>query len=336
MNVCVVGAGVVGLTTALELQRELRNANVTVLADRFEQDTCSDVAAGLFRPGTSFSGPTEEITRKWISDAYSYWDELRKTSYSVKAGVCQMSGYIFSSRDPAIVRNHYIEKVVPVYRAATEPELRLCPGEWKYGSFFTTILAECRLYQPWATERFLENGGQIVKVDSLNSFRELHGSKYDVVVNCTGLGAKRLCSDHKLVPIRGQITKVRAPWVKTAFYADFDTYVIPGFEGVTLGGCRNYDSYNTDVCRHDAAAIRERCESLLPSLKSAPILREAVGLRPHRDPVRVEIELLASPNGALRVVHNYGHGGYGVTTAPGTAKYAVQFVCDALKSNSKL
>lgn len=51
------------------------------------------------------------------------------------------------------LQNHYIEKVVPVYRAATEPELRLCPGEWKYGSFFTTILAECRLYQPWATER---------------------------------------------------------------------------------------------------------------------------------------------------------------------------------------
>ncbi|ETN65917.1 d-amino acid oxidase [Anopheles darlingi] len=64
MNVCVVGAGVVGLTTALELQSELRNANVTVLADRFEQDTCSDVAAGLFRPGTSFSGPTEEITSR--------------------------------------------------------------------------------------------------------------------------------------------------------------------------------------------------------------------------------------------------------------------------------
>uniref|UniRef100_A0A182K7B5 FAD dependent oxidoreductase domain-containing protein n=3 Tax=Pyretophorus TaxID=44537 RepID=A0A182K7B5_9DIPT len=63
MNICVVGAGVVGLTTALELQREMRNANVTILSDRFEQDTCSDVAAGLFRPGTSFSGPTEEITR---------------------------------------------------------------------------------------------------------------------------------------------------------------------------------------------------------------------------------------------------------------------------------
>uniref|UniRef100_A0A182KB56 FAD dependent oxidoreductase domain-containing protein n=1 Tax=Anopheles christyi TaxID=43041 RepID=A0A182KB56_9DIPT len=230
--------------------------------------------------------------------------------------------------------NHYIEKVLPVYRAATEQELTICPGEWKYGSFFTTILAECRLFQPWATERFLDNGGRIV-TGALNSLQELHG-KYDVVVNCTGLGAKRLCNDHKLVPIRGQVIKVRATWVKTAFYADFDTYVIPGFEGVTLGGCRNFDSYNTEVSRYDSAAIRERCESLLPSLKGAKVLRESVGLRPHRDPVRVEIELLPTTNGSLRVVHNYGHGGYGVTTAPGTAKYAVKLVKEALQTNSKL
>lgn len=334
MNVCVVGAGVIGLTTALELQRELRNANVTVLADRFEQDTCSDVAAGLFRPSTSFAGPTEEITRKWISDAYNHWDELRRTEYAARAGVCQLSGYIFSSREAAIVRNHYMEKLVHMYRAATEPELELCPGEWKYGSFFTTILTECRLFQPWATECFLDNGGQIVTT-SLASLQELQG-KYDVVVNCTGLGAKRLCNDHKLVPIRGQVMKVRASWVKTAFFADFDTYIIPGFQGVTLGGCRNYDSYNTEINRHDTAAIRERCESLLPSLQGSPVIREAVGLRPHRDPVRVEIELLSTASGNLRVVHNYGHGGYGVTTAPGTAKYATQLVMDVLRSNSKL
>uniref|UniRef100_A0AAG5D4W0 FAD dependent oxidoreductase domain-containing protein n=1 Tax=Anopheles atroparvus TaxID=41427 RepID=A0AAG5D4W0_ANOAO len=334
MKVCVVGAGVVGLTTATELQRQLRNASVTVLADRFEQDTCSDVAAGLFRPSSSFSGPTEEITRKWISDAYRHWDELRVTEHSARAGVCQMSGYIFSSRDPAIVRNYYIEKVVPLYRAATEQELQLCPGEWKYGSFFTTILTECRRFQPWVTERFLENGGRIV-TESLNSLQELQG-KYDVVVNCTGLGAKRLCNDEKLVPIRGQIIKVRASWVKTFFYADFDTYVIPGFDGVTLGGCRNYDSYSTEISRHDSAGIRERCEALLPSLRGSPVIRESVGLRPHRDPVRVEIEMLPTANGYLRVVHNYGHGGYGVTTAPGTAIYATQLVQDALKSNSKL
>ncbi|XP_065082190.1 D-aspartate oxidase [Ochlerotatus camptorhynchus] len=334
MNLCVVGAGVVGLTTALELQREFRNANITILADRFEQDTCSDVAAGLFRPGTSFSGPTEEITRKWISDAYNYWDEIRKTAESSEAGVAQLSAYIFSSTDPAIVRNRYIEDILPVYRAATEQELTLCPGDWKYGSFYTTVLTECRLFQPWAAKKFLRSGGRIVS-QKIDSFQEVAG-KYDVVVNCTGMGAKKLCTDFKLVPIRGQVIKVKAPWVKTAFYADYDTYIIPGIQGVTLGGCRNYDSYNEEVCRHDTAAIRERCEALLPSLKGAPVIREAVGLRPHRDPVRVEPEVVGVTGRYVKVVHNYGHGGYGVTTSPGTAIYATKLVMEMVKSNSKL
>lgn len=63
LNIGVLGAGVVGLTTAIELKKELKNAKVTVLAEKFTIDTTSHVAAGLFRPGTSFSGPNDEITK---------------------------------------------------------------------------------------------------------------------------------------------------------------------------------------------------------------------------------------------------------------------------------
>lgn len=63
MRIAVVGAGIVGLTTALELQDEYRNAEITVLAKDFYEDTTSYIAAGIFRPGTSFTGPNEEITK---------------------------------------------------------------------------------------------------------------------------------------------------------------------------------------------------------------------------------------------------------------------------------
>ena len=62
MKVAIVGGGIIGLTTALQLNRELRNAEVSVFASDFN-DTVSHVAAGLFRVGSSYSGPTEEITR---------------------------------------------------------------------------------------------------------------------------------------------------------------------------------------------------------------------------------------------------------------------------------
>ena len=37
---------------------------------------------------------------------------------------------------------------------------------------------------------------------------------WDVVVNCTGFGAKRLCGDRMMTANRGQVLKVDAPWVK--------------------------------------------------------------------------------------------------------------------------
>lgn len=57
--------------------------------------------------GTAFSGPTDEITRKWIYDAYEHWDGIRKSSESSLAGVAQLSGYIFSSTSESITRVNF-------------------------------------------------------------------------------------------------------------------------------------------------------------------------------------------------------------------------------------
>lgn len=271
---------------------------------------------------------------KWLTDAYNHWDELRKSSDAGKIGVTQLSGYIFSEHSKNVVRNHYMEKLCPIYRAATDDEFQLCKGNWKYGSYFTTILTDCTMYLPWALQKFKRQGGQLIQ-KKLKNLNEL--PKHDIVINCTGLGAQELCDDYKLVPIRGQVFKVKANWIKMAFYGDYDTYIIPGFNAVTLGGCRNYDSYDVSWSKHDASGIWERCEKMLPNLKRAEIVSKKVGLRPHRDPVRVEIELKHNQDGDIQqIVHNYGHGGYGVLSAPGTCKYAMGLVRDLLRSNSKL
>lgn len=96
---------------------------------------------------------------------------------------------------------------MPIYKRATEKELTLCPGNWKYGTFFTTLLIECGLYLPWAYQQFQNNGGKIIE-RKVNSFQELTSENFDVVVNCTGLGARYLCNDTQIVPLRGQVQKV--------------------------------------------------------------------------------------------------------------------------------
>ncbi|XP_057656207.1 D-aspartate oxidase [Diorhabda carinulata] len=336
LKIIVVGSGVIGVTTANELLNSFNNVEVTILADQFYEDTCSWVAAGLFRPGIGFIGPDAKTTQKWINDSYHYWKNIHDNSYGADVGVAEISGYIFSNQHKSIVRNPYIEKLLPIYRKATEKELTtLCPETWKYGSFLTTLVTDSSIYLPWATNKFKSSGGKIVQrhVKRLESL----GHEYDIIVNCTGMGAKYLCKDNKMVPIRGQVIKVDAPWMKTFYYGELDTYVIPGLRYVTLGGCRNYDSYNTKPDKFDALSIRERCEKLVPSIKSAKEVNHLVGLRPYRSTVRVEKEVLVTTaDKKIKIVHNYGHGGYGVTTAPGTSLYACQLVKELWSGNSKL
>ncbi|XP_020280030.1 D-aspartate oxidase [Pseudomyrmex gracilis] len=336
MKVAVVGGGVVGLTTAALVQKDLfRNAEITVLASDFD-DIVSYVAAGLFRVGSSFSGPTDAITRKWVKNSYEFYDAIRKTENASYAGVTDISGYIFANSSSNVVKNHWLERVVPVYRRATEEEFQLVNGNWKYGSFFSTLLTQCSLYLPWTRQKLQENG-VLFKQRKLNFLHELIG-EYDVIINCTGLGARQLCGDKRLVALRGQVLKVKAPWIKTFFYGELDTYVIPGFDGVvTLGGSRSYDSENMKLCPHETAAIRERCETLIPSLKDVEVVSEQMGLRPHREGgVRVG-EGSRFSNGhskAAIIVHNYGHGGYGVCMAPGTAMETVKTAIELHKSTT--
>ena len=64
---------------------------------------------------------------------------------------------------------------------------------------------------------------------------------------------------------------MKAPWVKNFYFVDYDMYIIPGFEAITLGGTRNFDSYNAKVDKHDSIAIWERCLEAVPSLKDAEV-----------------------------------------------------------------
>ncbi|XP_036145261.1 D-aspartate oxidase [Monomorium pharaonis] len=334
MKIAIVGGGIVGLTTAGFVRVGcFRNADITVLASDFD-DTVSHVAAGIFRVGASFCGPSEAITRQWVKDSYEFYDALRKMHYASHAGVTDISGYIFANSSPDTVKNHWLEDVVPVYRRANEEEFELVNGSWKYGSYFSTLLTQSNLYLPWAKHR-LQLDGVTFRQKKLNFLKEL-SDEYDIVINCTGLGARKLCDDRRLVSLRGQVLKIKAPWMKLFFYGELDTYVIPGFNGVvTLGGSRSFDSENMNLCPHESAAIRARCDTLVPSLKNAKILREEVGLRPHREGgVRVGEGSRISHRSKAIVIHNYGHGGYGICMAPGTAAAAVDAAAKLHKSTS--
>ena len=53
----------------------------------------------------------------------------------------------------------------------------------------------------------LNSNGTVLVEKTINSLKDIT-KEFDLVINCSGLGARQLCNDRHLVPIRGQIMKV--------------------------------------------------------------------------------------------------------------------------------
>lgn len=61
----------------------------------------------------------------------------------------------------------------------------------------------------------------------LTSLDELLHEGLDLVVNCTGAGAKYLVGDDNIKPISGHVLRVKAPWLHFVMASADDVYVIP-------------------------------------------------------------------------------------------------------------
>ncbi|KAJ8353256.1 hypothetical protein SKAU_G00208230 [Synaphobranchus kaupii] len=177
---------------------------------------------------------------------------------------------------------------------------------------------------------FKRAGGQLKK-GRVTDLKELCNN-YDILANCSGLEARVLAGDNGVHPVRGQILRVHAPWLKHFIReSDGHTYIYPGRDSVTVGGTRQEGDWRLVPDVGESEAILERCCRLEPSLREAMCLGELVGLRPGRASPRLERELLETPEGrSVPVVHNYGHGGWGVSFSWGTALEALKLVRESL------
>lgn len=165
-----------------------------------------------------------------------------------------------------------------------------------------------------------------------------------VVVNCTGNGAAKLCGDAAMVPTRGVTVKVRVPGIDHGSeHLDLSTvdplYIIPRTDDVVvLGGTYGKGDMRPTVSSEEFDAIVSKCASLDPRLPY-PLTEDdveavSVGWRPHRKGgVRLEAEVT---DAGLLVVHNYGHGGAGVSLSWGCAGDVVKLVEAAFTPKSRL
>lgn len=240
--VAVLGGGVMGLTTARELQR--RGHEVTIYAKALPPDTTSNVAGGYWLPVSVFDG-------KRIDAAFKLQFER----------ACALAHRRFQEQvgaDPAI-------RWLQAFELRTEqaqvrrrmpggdelyPENRTMPNAERDFGFpfvrgFQTMMIEPHGFLSGLLRDFYGAGGTL-HVREFHSVSEVAALPESVVVNCTGLGAGALFGDTVITPARGQLV-VLLPQPEIDYcYTSPSGYMFPRQDGIVLGGTFEVGRWSTD------------------------------------------------------------------------------------------
>ena len=214
VQLAVVGAGVIGLSCAYHLADKYGDklaVSVTVIAEKFSPNTTSDKAGSFILPvDFARANADEELrVRRWTVDTFKHFNSLYQSESAGEIGLCLLSGYEFKEHHRT---SPWWKDLVFAFRSlppsSVEVQMIKKPQNCQTVWAFSTYLVDCRQYLPWLMQAFIKKGGK-VEQRKLSSLDEL--SHYDIVINCSGLGAAELVGDRDLRPVRAQLVLVRAP-----------------------------------------------------------------------------------------------------------------------------
>jgi D-amino-acid oxidase len=310
MRIIVVGGGVVGMTSAVRCAEA--GHEVEVWAAAFSPGTTSDVAGAIWWPYHVASDRAEQ----WGERTYLH---LSEASREAKSGVRVVEG----------VEIHRTERMKwPAWarfaRGFRDLQATELPPQCAGGFTYSVPVIDTTAYLAYLASR-LEASGGTRRVRRVRSLEEAL-AEADAVIHCAGLGARELAGDPSVHAVRGEILRVEPAGADRFVLDDQDpagiTYLLPRGREWVLGGTSEEGEESLAPNAEIARAILARCAHWCPALKDAKVISHLVGLRPARPTVRLELEKTA--RGAI--VHNYGHGGAGVTLAWGCAENVVDLL----------
>lgn len=330
-DVLVVGAGVSGLTCAVCLLEA--GYGVRVMAAEFATDEprartphdpppmCSPFAAAMWYP---FAVEPLDRAVEWARRSLEQYRELERRAGS---GVSIVWFNLFFGKNPDAAVESLMDECDP-------ESIPLPSAQYVAGKRIRVPFIETMVFLPYLERCVRELGGSLERrrFDSLDEC----GRLAPVVVNCTGLGAARLCNDKAVEPVRGQVLRVAAPAVTEYSLAlpasEHPVYVIPRPGDCVLGGTEEHGVGDDQPDKEMLSEIQKRCRWLEPMLqKGYEVLQERSGLRPGR---KAGVQLKTQTFDTYTLIHNYGHGGAGFTVAWGCAEEVTGCVKDAFQSRA--
>ncbi|BEI79947.1 hypothetical protein CcaverHIS002_0104760 [Cutaneotrichosporon cavernicola] len=289
----ILGAGVIGLTTAVRLLESPSSAGrkVHIIADHHSTDGLDARYASSIAGAhhLSFADDADKRQRRWDMRTFRVlYEEWRKEGEACGLmGLTQTEMWVGSSKHLQIYEEHPDFKVL---------EARDAPCKVDHMVSFTSLTVTPSLYLTGLEARVRSLGGIIHRahVGSLHDlatlpFLSLYSILPAAVFVCVGLGASSLLgiADQSVYPTRGQVVRVRAPWIRSGYTRQVGslaggeggqrTYVIPRCTGdVILGGTReerDWDPYpRLETAKDILCRALDICPELEPPHARAPAL----------------------------------------------------------------
>ena len=300
-RVAIIGAGVSGLTCGVVLADA--GYETAIFAAESPAETTSAVAAAMWFPYDA--EPLDKVIA-WALQSYKVFREL---SRNPATGVSMIALRTLSRRD---------QLPIPSWAAGFNAR-----SMSKTEFVMTVPLSDTSIYLDYLQKRFLAAGGKMTTGVRFERPGEVSRA-FDVVVNCTGIGARRLVDDPDLEPHRGQVVLVKKLDLPGAVVCDDAPlmYAIPRANDCVFGGTNESSDDLAPDPATTAAIVSECCATL--KIAPPPIITVRVGLRPFRKSgVRLELDRMAD---GRPLIHNYGHGGSGFTLSWGCAQTALGYV----------
>ena len=259
--VAVIGAGVMGLSTA----RLVQDAGfpVTIYTAALPADTTSAASGGQISPFGHFR--EDAVTPEWREQFKAAMDySWRRFQIMVGDDYGIRWQPTFEETDKPLIRGDWLDAYYPNARS-------LSPGQHPFPLdkvvAFDTMYVETPRYLERLLRDFRARGGRV----ELRSFADAQGIAAltePLIFNCTGIGARQLFGDEELQPVRGQLA-VLSPQPEVRYSASGDWgYMFARPDGILLGGTFERDVWDATpdpadiariVARHDRFFGKLRC-----------------------------------------------------------------------------
>lgn len=301
-RIAIIGAGISGLSCAYFLSE--KNYNITVFAKDFSPDITSNRAAAFWFP---YHIRNDKRGINWCRRSYAFYEKLAEE----KSTGISMKQLIKVLREGVVEEEPVWVEFMPPDACKIIPQEELEHGVFKAYDVLVPLI-ETQLFLPYLQNVLVEKN-VVFKQKIISSFNEL--SSFDIIINCSALGARELCNDKTVIPVRGQVALIETDTSRPIYLDnEMPLYIVPRKDAMIVGGTYEENVFEEKTEPATIERILNTAYKTFPELKQQKVIGSWAGLRPYRSEVRVEHEA------GTNIIHNYGHGGSGFTLAFGCAE----------------